>query len=216
MYLKWNQITTKDFSDRNINDLYNQGFLFGRIDKGVMDQTRSLRVDLSNFELSSENRRVLRKTEEVKLKIAALPYSEYHWSIGKLAKDFYDTKFGERTFTANKLKELLTNEEKSNFNNLIIYSDKGGVVGYCVAKITDQILHYCYPFYDLESDIPNLGLGMMLKAIAWAKENGKKYIYLGSAQRPADTYKLQFVGIEWFDGKSWKKDEEDLKIAIQL
>ena len=52
---------------------------------------------------------------------------------------------------------------------------------------------------------------MMLKAIVWAKENGKKYIYLGSFQLPTDTYKLQFAGLEWFDGQEWKNDLSGLK-----
>ena len=52
---------------------------------------------------------------------------------------------------------------------------------------------------------------MMLRAILWAKEINKQYIYLGSAQRPSDTYKLQFEGLEWFDGKEWQTDLNELK-----
>ena len=59
--------------------------------------------------------------------------------------------------------------------------------------------------------ISNLGMGMMTKAIVWAKDSGKKYIYLGSFQRPTDTYKLQFSGLEWFDGRVWKNDLDELK-----
>ena len=57
----------------------------------------------------------------------------------------------------------------------------------------------------------NVGLGMMLRAILYAKEHGKKYIYLGSATRPTDVYKLQFSGLEWFDGERWKNDLLTLK-----
>src|SRR3989344_6101553 len=39
----------------------------------------------------------------------------------------------------------------------------------------------------------------------------KKYIYLGSFSRPTDTYKLQFAGLEWFDGKQWQNNPEKLK-----
>jgi arginyl-tRNA--protein-N-Asp/Glu arginylyltransferase len=51
---------------------------------------------------------------------------------------------------------------------------------------------------------------MMTKAVLYAKEQGKKYIYLGSAQRPTDTYKLQFAGLEWFDGTQWQADLKKL------
>lgn len=211
-YLAWNRITNNKHSEKAINDLYNEGYLFTRVDKGVMDQTRSLRIDLAHFTLSSENRRVLKKTDEVKLTKIALPLPDYHWSIGKLGKDFYTTKFGEGTFSANKIKELLTEPDKSNFNIAFVYEHKNlEKLGYTIALETDEIVHYCYPFYKLNTAIPNLGLGMMLKAIAWAKEQGKKYIYLGSFQRPTDTYKLQFEGLEWFDGQNWQVDLEKLK-----
>lgn len=129
---------------------------------------------------------------------------DYDWLIGKMAKDFYTVKFGEGTFSANKVKELLTT--KHNFNLLLIYTD-----GYCICYQDKDILHYCYPFYNLQSSIFNLGMGMMLKAIIWAKEAGKKYVYLGSAKDAKAKYKLQFSGLEWFDGKEWKTDLEELK-----
>lgn len=227
MYLKWDEITIDDFSDENIQSLYNQGYLFGRQEKGKMYQTRSVRIDLSEYESSSENRRILRKTEEIEMSIAPLPYDHYHWSIGKMAKDFYDTKFGEGVFSANKAKELLTSDE-SNFNQLLLFSPYQGELervrrsiedisplGYCVALETNDILHYSYPFYDLEKSSKNMGMGMMVRAVEYAKESGKQYIYLGSAQRPGDTYKMQFKGLEWFDGEGWTRDLEELKDVLK-
>ncbi len=214
MYLSWNTKFTTDFSDENINSLYNEGFLFTRKGKGEMYQTRSLRIDLSKFELNSENRRVLKHTEGLNLFVSPIPYADYAWTIHKLGKDFYETKFGEKTFSAQKIKELITDKEKSNFNRLLIYKNNDVTLGYCIALETNDLLHYCYPFYELNSEIKNIGLGMMLKAIVLAKENGKKYVYLGSASRPTDTYKLQFAGIEWFDGKTWQTDLEKLKTQL--
>lgn len=214
MYLKWNEQTITDFSDENINSLYTEGYLFTRVDRGVMHQTRSLRIDLSKFELSSENRRVLRKTEEITLKVTTLPSSEYHWTIGKMGKDFYQQKFGDGTFSANKIKELMNDETKSNFTTLFSYTVENETLGYCIARETDDMIHYCYPFYDLSKSPKDMGLGMMTRAVVFAKEQKKKYLYLGSAQRPNDTYKLQFEGVEWFDGEQWKSDTETLKILL--
>ena len=204
MYLSWNNKTITDFSDKNITSLYCEGYLFTREGRGKMYQTRSLRIDLNKFEPSSENKRVLRKNEAVELGISPLPYTNYHWSIGKLGKDFYETKFGLKTFSANKIKELLTDENKSNFNKLFIYTvilneaerseeslsghglgqrsfanaqdDSQGHVGYCIALETNDLIHYCYPFYQISNiqfPISNIGLGMMTKAVMRAKESGK-------------------------------------------
>ena len=205
-YLHWKEEKVSD----NFSDFYNKGFVFTRIDKGTMHQTRSVRIDLSRFELSSENRRILKKVEGIELKEIALPFSNYHWSLGKLAKDFYDTKFGDGIFSAQKVKEILTSSE-SNFNLLLNYSD----IGFAICYLNNEILHYSYPFYDLTKAPKDMGMGMMTKAIVWAKEKGLKYVYLGSLQRPGDVYKLQFEGLEWFDGTVWSKDLEAAKKELK-
>src|SRR3989344_5590070 len=201
MYLFWNKKTITDFSDSNIESLYNDGFVFTRLGKGVMHQTRSARIDLSKFELSSENRRILKKVEGLCLEKHPIPYLEYSWEIGKIAKDFYTSR--DADFSANKIKELLTDDTESNFNILLAFEEdtipspsspfQGEVAegrrGYAICYQSPTLLHYSYPFYDLSAP-KDTGLGMMLKAILWAKENGKKYFYIGSLERPTDVYKL--------------------------
>lgn len=209
-YLSWKEEKISDFSETNVTEMYNKGFVFTRIAKGVMHQTRSIRIDLSKFELTSENRRILKKVEEIKISEIDLPYVDYEWSMGKLAKDFYDTKFGDGIFSAQKVKEVLTSD-KNNFNVLFNYSD----IGFAICYFNKNVLHYSYPFYDLEKAPKDMGLGMMIKAIVWAKEKGLKFVYLGSLQRPGDVYKLQFEGLEWFDGKKWKKDLEEVKEILK-
>lgn len=213
-YLHWNEQILSDWSDATINSLYNEGYLFTRLGKGVIHQTRSVRIDLSQFEVSSENRRILKKTDGLTLETFILPYTKYDWTIGKMAKDFYETKFGEGTFSANKIKELLTETEKSNFNLLFVYSFNNEIIGYCIARGTNELIHYSYPFYNLEKAPKDVGLGMMIRAIIYTKEQGKKYIYLGSAQRPGDTYKFQFLGTEWFDGKNWSTDQKKIELEL--
>ena len=214
MYLTWKKQTITDFSDQNINELYSQGFLFTRESKGAMYETRSVRVDLSKFELSSENRRILRKSENLKLEVSTLPHPSYDWRIAKFGHDFYTQKFGDKIFSANKIKELLTDQEKSNFNLLLGYQDLT-TVGYAICYSNDEILHYSYPFYSLLFTSYSLGMSMMTRAIVWAKENDKKYVYLGSAKDSAALYKFQFKGVEWWNGEMWKTDLEELKNSVK-
>lgn len=235
-YLKWNKQTITDFSDENINRLYNDGYLFGRVHKGYMWQTRSLRIDLQQFKLTSENKRILRKTENLIITNHKLPIANYDWHIGKMAKDFYETKFGINTFSANKVKELLTTHH--NFDLLFIfncqcdkeveqknkyqknkvplpYAHYNTEIGYSICKETNKIVHYCYPFYLIEESVRDMGLGMMLQTILYAQKHDKKYVYLGSATRPTDIYKLQFEGLEWFDGKEWNNELASLKKKLK-
>ncbi len=227
-YLHWKEIKIEDFSSENIENLYNEGFVFTRIDKGVMHQTRSVRIDLNKFELTSENRRILRKGENIEMKELQIPHSSYTWEIGKMAKDFYDKKT-DHAFSANKIKELITSAD--NFNLLLSYSTKTDSTSTEIEKIkeesknlgnticyrTGSILHYCYPFYNLDLAPKDMGMIMMTKAIITAKEKGLRYVYLGSLQRPSDVYKLQLSGIEWFDGetKKWSGDTEKVKEILK-
>src|SRR3989344_3947784 len=104
MYLKWAEERITDWSETNVERMYGRGFVFTRLGKGVMQQTRSLRVDLSKFELSSENRRVLARTSELGIMNYELWNGtfKYDWRIGKMAKDFYDTKFGPVSHKASQ------------------------------------------------------------------------------------------------------------------
>jgi arginyl-tRNA--protein-N-Asp/Glu arginylyltransferase len=255
-YLHWDEKIITDFSEKNIIHLYESGYVFTRIGKGVMHQTRSLRIDLSKFELSSENRRILKKVSDMTLEPLALPLEKYDFSTGKMAKDFYDTKFGPGIMSAQKVKEMLTDISNSNFNVLLRYitkpdttffldlsegaeaiehnraswptekeclaskpehvSKKNVVSGFVISYSNKDILHYSYPFYDLTDAPKDMGMSMMINTINYAKKNGLKYLYLGSLQRPTDTYKLQFARLEYFDGgvdgtQQWSDDMEKAK-----
>src|SRR5580704_11489474 len=109
-YLSWQEKNIGDSTDlsdsakaaQTISKMYGDGFLFTRIGKGVMQQTRSVRVNLAQFDLSSENRRILKRTSTISLHDRSLPLTsaEYDWSLAKCAKDFYETKFGAGTMSA--------------------------------------------------------------------------------------------------------------------
>jgi len=214
-YLSWDTIKEADSGAEKIESLYDAGYLGTRLGKGIFTKTRSVRIRLSKFALTSENKRILKKVEHINLSKIDLPHKEYHWQIGKLAKDFYETKFGRGIMSAQKIKEILTDSEKSNFNSLLIFNDSNIVddTGFAICYKSGKILHYSYPFYNLENpSVPkSMGLGMMTKAIEWAKESGLEFVYLGSLQRPSDTYKLQFEGMEWFDGERWQTDLKEAK-----
>ena len=211
-YLNWDTKIITDFSTENISKMYDAGYVFTRVGKGIMNKTRSFRIDLSKFEMTSENRRIMRKAENYKMETIVLPLSNYDWHIGKLAKDFYESRDAE--FSANKIKELLTNKNESNFNLLAeFFGDEK--FGFAICYESPEILHYSYPFYIENKNEPSRGLCMMMLAIEYAKSSGKKYIYLGSLQRPSDTYKLQFKGGEWFDGEKWTIDISPLKQILK-
>src|SRR5690606_8723706 len=88
-----------NLTEDSITDMYNNGYVATRKQKYHFIQTRSLRVDMQDFTLSSENRRILRKTEELTYTLEKLPLSTYSWEIHKLGKDYYTTKFGDKVMS---------------------------------------------------------------------------------------------------------------------
>lgn len=211
---------------------YYEGYVYTRTKRNHMERVRSVRVNLSQFEASSENRRILRKYSD-SLQVSLVPFEGYSWEIHKLGKDFYDTKFGVDTFSANKIKELFTSED-TNFNYILTFSDESGKRnGYCITHISQagaykadtqnatelhgqKIIHYAYPFYQLDLINSSYGMYMMTKTIEYFKDQGFDYVYLGSAHEPASLYKFQFKGIEWYDEQTncWSIDKDSLKKRI--
>lgn len=206
-------------SEEAYEDYYNEGYVLTRLGKGVMDKTRSLRIKLQDFRFNSENRRILKKTEGLTLTHHLLPLDTYSWEIHKMGKNFYTQKFGEATMSASKIKELFQNQQISNMNSVFSYTYKGKKLGYALCYVGSEMRHYAYPFYDLSiaQENPNVGMGMILKAIEHTVKNHRDYFYLGSVTTEASLYKLQFRGIEWFDEQSnhWSRNEELLKERIR-
>lgn len=213
-YDKTDEINISDFSNENIEGMYEKGYKFTRVSKGNMQSTKNLRINLKDFELSSENRRILNKFPTLNVHFVNIPVIDYTYEIGKIGKDFYDTKFGKGTFSANKIKEILTNEV-SNFNALGIFEIDNKIVGYVIVYKTANILHYSYPFYLLEYEKTSLGLCMMTKVIELTKNENIKYVYIGGANSKKDMYKLQFKGLEWWDKDKWNRNIEELKEIIK-
>lgn len=235
MYFKWDQktldINASDF-ELQLAEHYQRGYILGRIEPGYIWQTRSLRLDLKTFRPNSENRRVLKKFADSSLQFLdmQLPISEegYSWKIHSMGKQYYSTKFPGEKFSAAKIKAMLTTPFV--FNRLLVYHSASAIGfynegddlqklfdqtrGYNIGYLGNNFFHYCFPFYDLSQDTSNLGMYMMLHAILWAQLLGLDYIYLGGATRPTDKYKLQFKGLEWFDGKEWQTDLLSLKEVL--
>jgi len=217
-YFAFQKINKGVIPPEEIESLYNSGYVCTREEKGAFNQVRSVRIPLSSFVLQSENKRILKKMTVFDMHTESIPYEKYTWHIGKMAKDFYLSRGAE--FSANKIKELLTDTNKSNFNTVLVYNttDELGdthTIGYAICLETEHIMHYSYPFYDFVHEPKDTGMKMLLSAILYAEKKKKKYIYIGSLSRPNDTYKLQFTPMEWFTGKAWSGDIAEAKEILR-
>lgn len=198
----------------NIDHFLEMGFLPTRtLDHNRFYMGRSVRVNLNQFSLSSENRRILNKTESVSYEKIPITNFVYNYHIQKFCKDYFDNRFGHGKMSASAIKRIFTN----SWNNYVYVfkdNDKDKIIGYVAHFENEKCDHYAYPFYDLDYFKQNLGARMILTAIMDAANAHKQYVYLGTLYEASALYKSEFEGFEWWNGNDWGNDKTILKNLI--
>lgn len=193
--------------------VYENGFLPIRNSPGVFYLSRSLRVDLTKFSLSSENRRILNKTAGLSFELLPLDKFPYTPEVQKFCKDYMEKRFGKGQISAAGIKNIF---QKGVYNSVFVWKEAKSQkeVGYAVCLVGQNLIHYAHAFYDFALLEKNLGARMILQAAIWGKENQKKYAYLGTCYEKAALYKTEFSGVEFFNGFTWSANLEELKHLI--
>lgn len=193
--------------------VYESGFLPIRNLPNVYYLSRNIRINLDEFELSSENRRILKKTEDFESDLIPLSEFAYNFEVQKFCKNYTEQKLGKGLFSTVAIKSVFTNKI---FNYVFIFKEitTQKLVGYAVCFISGKLLQYAHAFYDLTYFQENLGARMMLEAVLWAKKSGKKYVYLGTCYEKNALYKTGFKGVEFFNGFKWSNNLDELKTLI--
>jgi len=201
-------------STDEIEKIYENGFLPIRSVPNVYYLTRSLRVNLNKFEISSENRRILKKTEDFEADLLPLAEFKYGPKIQKFCKEYMVKKFGEKSMTASGIRRIF---KSGIFNYVFVWRERKNQkeIGYGVCFISSSLLQYAHAFYNLEYFQRSLGARMILEAVNWAAKSGKKYIYLGTCYEESALYKTEFKGVEFFNGFRWSENLEELKELVR-
>ena len=203
-------------SNDALSDIYQSGFLpysaSTALSYEVFYRARSLRVELDRFDDTSENRRVDRKIESLNIQMEVL-YKKQVLSIDQgfipFCENYISSRIGEAMSTA-RLKYILG---ISIGTHIFRFTKDHETVGYVLAAIDSQIVHYWFSFFDLElMKTHSLGKWMMWSVIRWAMENQKQQVYLGTAYGEKALYKVRdHKGLSFFDGNRWNQDMDLLK-----
>lgn len=203
------QIWLKKESGDDVADIYARGFLPMRNLPGIYYLCRSVRVDLEKFSLSSENRRILRKTEGLSFESQGLHITSP--AVYELCKRYLESRFGNKCVSSAGLKSIFGGRI---FNRVFVWKDGQKEVGYAVCFENDDLIHYAHAFYEPEYAGKNLGARMILQAVMTAKETRKRYAYLGTCYNQSAFYKLEFSGVEFFNGLGWSQNIKELKWLV--
>ena len=203
--------------DEEVEEIYERGFLPYSADINLKEEIfylcRSLRVRLTDFSDSSENKRVNRKMEGMEPELECIALGDFNIE-DEIFQDFCLGYAKERFVGGSMSKErwdyIL---RRKNGTHILRFSRKGEVLGYVLVGLHGSAVHYWFSFFDLEisRDLP-LGKWLMWRTIKWAKEEGREFVYLGTCYKETGLYKVRdHKGVEYFNGSRWSTDTVRLK-----
>ncbi len=176
---------------------------------------RHVRVDLGKFTRSSENRRILRKCEDISFRLTPRSDFDFTEEWRHFCKNYADIKFGKDIMTRERLERLLSSRLVTH---LLIFTDTrtGKDVGIVTLYVEeDRLAYFYYSFYDLNYYERNLGIYIMTTAVDFFAGQNTRHMYLGTCYSRNALYKTQFAGAEVFNGFRWSDNLRELKYLIQ-
>jgi hypothetical protein len=204
-------------SQAELTDIYEQGFLpytgnLG-IEGDIFYLARSLRVDLDRFDDTSENRRVNRLLEPLNVQLKIIKKEDFDLNSTEFVsfcQDYISQRIGDDNMSMERWQYITSRETGTH---IFQFTTEGKLLGFVFAALNNDILHYWFAFFDTEyMRTHSLGKWIMWRTIRWAKDNGLKSVYLGTAYKSSALYKIRdHKGLSYFDGSGWNKDVERLK-----
>ena len=190
--------------NRNTAENYSAGLLPQRNKSGIWYFDTSSRSNLSNFQLNSENRRIIRKTDEFNFEI--IPLKDFSFT-SKVQKNIHSwVKELEWNLPTSSIKTIFTNHI---FNYLYIWKNQSNeIIAYSVCYFSDSISHVAYVFYDPKYSHDNLSIRLVLQTIVDSHHKNLKFCYLGRFSQKTGYYKRNMPGFEYFKNGNWIKYEK--------
>ena len=187
--------------DGNIEENYHIGLLPQRNNSQFWYQDSSSRSNLKNFQLSSENRRILNKTQEFTYEL--IPLKNFSWNLQTQKQIFsWLTNLGW-DFPISSVKYIFTNHI---FNYLYVWKNLSGeVIAYSICYFSLSISHIAYVFYNPEYSHGNLPIRLVLQTVIDSQNKNLRYCYLGRFSPDTGYYKRNMLGFEYFDNNNWNK-----------
>lgn len=187
--------------------IYNAGFLpyTGSPEAPrTLYMTRSARVLLPQFALTSENRRIAKKFDG-RFQKQRVPVWQFNAdeSFFDFCLNYFAGKHGASAMPRERLEFIL----KSPFLTDITVYTKDAKPAACVFEMREGgAEHYWFSFYDLSFARQSLGLWLMLDGVRDAQAAGLTHYYLGTVYGEKALYKTNFEPLQWWDGEAWQHD----------
>jgi len=185
----------------SIEENYALGLLPQRNDKNFWYSDTSSRANLTSFQISSENRRIINKTQDFFYELKPFSTFKYDSSIQK--NIFHWIKKLNWDFPISSVKKIFTNHI---FNYIYIWKNQNNqTVAYSICYFSSQISHIAYVFYDPAFSHENLPIRLVIQTIIDSHDKNLKFCYLGRFSPDCGYYKRNMPGFEYFKDNNWIK-----------
>lgn len=106
-----------------------------------------------------------------------------------------------------KFKKYFEVGEKLPDDRFMAYHHNGDFVAWTKLRhYTAQAIETTLFVWDYADPATKLGQRSLEHEIAWAREEGYEYVYLGPGYQRSSLYKADMQGFEWWTGREWSKD----------
>lgn len=176
---------------------------------------RSIRIRLTDFTPSSENRRILRKGADFSYKLVRREDFLYTEEWQKLCRQFAGERFGEGVMDDARLARMFNS---SMVTHVMLFTDSiaGKDIGLTLVYAEPNKAAYLfYSFYDLTYYARNLGMYQATSVVKYFADHGYEYCYLGTGYQRKSLYKTQFKGVQFFTGFRWSSNLDELKHLVE-
>ncbi len=185
-------------------EIYAQGYLpySGANDsKDIFYSGRSARVVLADFTLSSENRRIAKRFDEIfeKERVAFAEFIPDDYFLN-LSLIYFAQKHGANAMPRARIEALFA---AGIITTVVTYRRDTEIVAYVLEVESGDMAHYWYSFYDIQYVQQSLGMWLMLDCVRDAKIAGKEFYYLGTVYGEKALYKTNFEPLQWWSGQEW-------------
>jgi len=196
-----------------LSNIYKKGYLpySGRKNvKDVFYMARSARINLGQFTLNSENRRIAKRFDG-SFSRERIPFKKYNYNDNDFLSfclKYFTERHGPKVMPRERLLAVL---ESGLISHIILYKTKNKKTAY-VFEVSDiAMAHFWFSFYDLELVYKSLGMWLMIDTAREAHKQGKQHLYVGTVYGEKALYKTNFSALEYWDGGKWIADKKKLR-----
>lgn len=196
-----------------LHDMYAHGYLPFSGSPDVADvfyMARSIRVHAPSFTLTSENRRVARKFDDL-FESTATPVKDFTDTdtLIPFVTNYFETILGPGIMPVERLRYVLAARALSH---IVHYTDGEKTAGYVLLAADEHFVHPWFVAYAPEYAKQSFGIWLMLDTVRRAKEGGKEYAYLGTGYGGGARYKMNFTPTEYWDGTGWVHEKKNASL----